>query len=186
MFVITYAAINLTNKKFQVGSTTDFKRRCKEHHSGKGDLEFQRSLRKDPSNFYWIASDDDGLDDRSEEQFYLDFYCGTIWCYNHNPNAEAPPSRRGAKQSEDTKRLLSELNTGKTLSEDTKEKMSNTRRGPGNYNAIPIVLTHPCGREEFFPCIKDACVKYDLQNSNLQRVVHGERKQHKGFTARFA
>jgi hypothetical protein len=64
--------------------------------------------------------------------------------------------------------------------------MSDNRKGSGNYNAIAIILTHPCGMEEFFPCIKDACVKYNLQNSNLQRVVHGERVQHKGFKARFA
>ena len=89
--MITYLAINLTNKKFQVGSTIDFKKRCKQHHQGKGDLEFQRSLRKNPENFYWIVSDDDGLDTRDEEQYYLDFYCGTEWCYNHNPCAAAPP-----------------------------------------------------------------------------------------------
>ena len=93
--MITYQAINLTNKKFQVGSTTDFPRRCKEHHKGKGDLEFQRSLRKNPENFYWVVSEDDGLEDRSEEQYYLDFYCGSMWCYNHNPSSEAPPSHLG-------------------------------------------------------------------------------------------
>lgn len=184
--MITYAAINITNKRMQVGSTTDFERRCRDHHNSDMNPEFHRALRKNPKNFYWIASVNDGSDNRDEEQYYLDFYYGTMWCYNANPNAEAPPSRRGAKQSEETKRLLSELNTGKTLSEETKKKMSNNRKGSGNYNAIPIILTHPCGREEFFPCIKDACVKYNLQNPNLQRVVHGERKQHKGFTARYA
>lgn len=97
--MITYIALNLTSKKFQVGSTVNFNRRCKEHYENKGNLEFQRSLRKNPNNFYWIVSEDDGLEDRSEEQYYLDFYCGTIWCYNHNPNADAPyyewtPERR--------------------------------------------------------------------------------------------
>ncbi len=93
--MITYVAINLTNKKFQVGSTNDFNRRCKEHHAEKGNLEFQRSLRKNPENFYWVQGVDDGLDDRSEEQYMLDFYCGTVWCYNHNPSASAPPSPKG-------------------------------------------------------------------------------------------
>lgn len=110
--MITYQAINLTNKKFQVGSTTDFPRRCKEHHKGKGDLEFQRSLRKNPENFYWIASEDDGLDSRDEEQYYLDFYCGSTWCYNHNPSALAPPSPKGRTQSEETKAKISRKNTG--------------------------------------------------------------------------
>ena len=93
--MITYAGINITSKKFQVGSTTDFERRYKQHRSGKGDLEFQRSLRKNPENFYWIVSEDDGLDERIEEQYYLDFYCGSVWCYNQNPSASAPPSHLG-------------------------------------------------------------------------------------------
>ena len=86
--MITYAAINLTNKKFYVGSTTDFNSRCKKHLSNKGDLAFHRSLRKNPENFYWIVSEDDGLDTRDEEQYYLNFYHGTLTCYNLRPSAE--------------------------------------------------------------------------------------------------
>ena len=87
--MITYVAINLTNKKFYVGSTVDFRARCEKHHRNKGDLEFHRSLRKDPKNFYWIVSEDDGLNTRNEEQYYLDFYHGTTWCYNLRPSAES-------------------------------------------------------------------------------------------------
>jgi len=93
--VITYAAINLTNKRFQVGSTTDFERRCREHHDSDMNPEFHRALRKNPENFYWIVSEDDGLETRDEEQYYLDFYHGTMWCYNSNPSATEPPSQRG-------------------------------------------------------------------------------------------
>jgi predicted GIY-YIG superfamily endonuclease len=98
--MVTYLAINLVNKKFQVGSAKNFKRRQKQHLNGKGDLEFQRSLRKRPENFYWISSVDDGLETRDEEQYYLDFYCGSVWCYNHNPSASAPPSNEGLKRPE--------------------------------------------------------------------------------------
>ena len=84
----TYAAINLTNKKFQVGSTVDFKRRQKEHLERKGDLEFQRSLRKDPNNFFWLVSEDDGLSTRDEEQFYLDFYFRSPGCLNLSGNSK--------------------------------------------------------------------------------------------------
>jgi predicted GIY-YIG superfamily endonuclease len=93
--VITYVGINLTNKKFQVGSTTDFERRCKEHHNSDMNPEFHRALRKNPENFYWVQGEDDGLDDRSEEQYMLDFYCGSMWCYNSNPSASEPPSQEG-------------------------------------------------------------------------------------------
>ena len=89
MFVITYAAINLTNKKFYVGSAVDFEARCAVHHRRKSDLAFHRSLQRDPSNFYWIVGEDDGLETRDEEQFYLDLYCGSMWCYNLRPSAES-------------------------------------------------------------------------------------------------
>ena len=84
----TYVAINLTSKKFQVGSAKDFKKRQKQHLKNKGTLPFHRSLLKDPSNYFWLVSVDDGLDTRDEEQFYLDFYCGSVWCYNVSPNAD--------------------------------------------------------------------------------------------------
>jgi hypothetical protein len=93
--VITYAAINLTNKKFQVGSTVDFSQRYKGHMTGDMNPEFSRSLQKHPENFYWIVSEDDGLETREEEQYYLDFYHGSVWCYNSNPNASEPPSQEG-------------------------------------------------------------------------------------------
>ena len=94
--MITYAAINLTSKKFQVGSTIDFERRCKQHHNSDMNPEFNRALSKKPENFYWIVGDDDGLNDRSEEQYYLDFYCGSPWCYNLNSSATDPPSQKGS------------------------------------------------------------------------------------------
>jgi group I intron endonuclease len=93
--VITYAAINLTNKKFYVGSTTDFETRCKSHHRSDNNPQFHRALKKNPENFYWIVSEDDELETREEEQYYLDFYHGTMWCYNLNPDAVEPPSQEG-------------------------------------------------------------------------------------------
>jgi hypothetical protein len=93
--VITYVAINLTNKKFYVGSTVDFTKRQKSHLKSNEDYPFQNSLRKDPNNFYWIVGEDDGLVTRDEEQCYLDFYHGTTWCYNLNPKAAVSPSPLG-------------------------------------------------------------------------------------------
>jgi hypothetical protein len=95
--MLTYAGINLRTKKFQVGSTTDFERRLSQHMTRDMNPEFNRALQKNPSEFYWIVSEDDGFNDRSEEQYYLDFYCGSVWCYNINPNAAEPPSQRGKK-----------------------------------------------------------------------------------------
>jgi hypothetical protein len=157
--MITYIALNLTSKKFQVGSALNFKQRYKQHREGKGNLEFQRSLRKNPENFYWIVSEDDGLDDRSEEQYYLDFYCGTIWCYNLNPYATAPyyewtPERREqrsqkmlgqgnpmfGKRGEDSPHYgkprppeaiakTAEKLRGRVVSQETRDRQSQVRQG---------------------------------------------------------
>ena len=95
--MITYAGINLRTKKFQVGSTINFERRLSQHLSRDMNPEFNRSLQKNPNEFYWLVSEDDGLDDRSEEQHYLDFYFGSPWCYNSNPSASEPPYQGGKK-----------------------------------------------------------------------------------------
>ena len=128
--MFTYLAINLTNKKFQVGSTTNFEKRRREHHSGKGNLAFQRSLRRDPKNFFWFCSVDDGLDTRDEEQFYLDFYCGTKWCYNHNPSAVQPPSPLGKRLTQGQKEAISKANTGRKRPDLAERNRREVRRGP--------------------------------------------------------
>jgi hypothetical protein len=88
--VITYLGITLNNRKFYVGSAVDFERRQKAHLKSKDNYPFQNALRKDPDNVYWIASDNDGSDGREEEQFYLDFYHGSEWCYNLSPYSNQP------------------------------------------------------------------------------------------------
>lgn len=185
--VITYVAINLTNKKFQVGSTIDFRRRCKEHHNEKGSLEFQRSLRKNPENFYWIVSEDDGLDTREEEQYYLDFYHGTAWCYNHNPGASSPPSPKGRTWgwAEDKKQGITGAGNHRFGKKGTQKQKDSIPKGANHWGVTPIILTHPDGTEEYFPYLTAACKKYNLQQPNLRKVATRERKQHKGFTARY-
>ncbi len=89
--MITYLGITLNNRKFYVGSAVDFEQRQKEHKRDKrSSSHFHNSLRKNPEGVYWIASEDDGLDTREEEQFYLDFYHGSEWCYNLSSSAYHP------------------------------------------------------------------------------------------------
>ena len=88
--MITYLGITLNNRKFYVGSAVDFENRKKGHLKSKENYPFQNALRKDPDNVYWIASEDDGSDEREEEQFYLDFYHGSEWCYNLSPHSNQP------------------------------------------------------------------------------------------------
>ena len=116
--VITYIPLNIKKKKFQVGSTVDFPRRQKDHFRDKNTIPFLNDLRNHPEDFFWFVSVDDGLDDRSEEQHYIDFYFGSEWCYNLNPSTTQPPNL-----------------TGHTFSEETLKKRSETRKG-NNYGVV--------------------------------------------------
>lgn len=237
--MITYAAINLSHprKKFQVGSTTDFDRRYSQHLKSNDNPEFHNSLREGSDQYYWIQSLDDGSDDRSEEQYYLDFYYGTVWCYNSNPNAEAPPSRKGKTWSEESKNNKSKqfreldlvwvndgkkafrvprsdssaynLGRGNTYHNGVREKVSLSHPGEGwmegqlpshkicpesrkrsgkdNPNSIPIYVKHKDWEAEvYYESIGLACLDNNLYKSCIRGVLSGKRKQHKGFTARFA
>ena len=186
--MITYVALNLTNKKFQIGSTTNFERRCNEHLSGKGDLEFQRSLRKNPQNFWWFVSVDDELETRDEEQFYLDFYFQSELCYNHNPSASCPPNATGRswKWSEEKRKNICGKGNHRYGKKGGQKQKDSLPRGKDHPGARPMILTHPNGVEEYFNTISEGAKKYDLNAANLRGVMDGVRKQHKNFTARDA
>lgn len=235
--MFTYAGINLTNKKFQIGSTTDFDRRYSQHLKSKDNPEFHNALRKNPSNFYWFISENDGLDDRSEEQYYLDFHFGSSWCYNLNPFANEPPSRKGEVWTEDSKNAFSAkqkelslvwVNDGKSSFRVPLGKEEEYEKGRGNtYNnsvTETISVTHPGSewvlgqlptrqvcpdpkihsgsnhhaslsvflkhetwvKEKRFESISIACKELGLHKSCLCGVLKGKRKQHKGFTGRYA
>jgi hypothetical protein len=50
----------------------------------------------------------------------------------------------------------------------------------------PIILTTPSGEEIYYELLYDACVEHGLQSPKLGSVCRGERKTHRGFTARYA
>jgi hypothetical protein len=111
--MFTYLAIDIYgSKKVYTGSTVDFEKRQKSHLNSKENYPFQNALKVRP--FYWICSEDDGLEDRSEEQTYLDFYFGSEWSFNLNPNAVNPP------------------NAPETLPESWKKSISRGRQGVVN------------------------------------------------------
>jgi hypothetical protein len=233
--MITYIGLNLDSKKFQVGSTTDFSRRYSQHLKSSDNPAFHRSLQNNPNKFYWFTSVDDGMDSREEEQYYLDFYYGSTWCYNSNPNAEAPPSRKGKTRSSESKFKFGEKQKdlvwvndgekalrvhkdevggytpgrGKTYNNGVREKISLTPPGEGwvegqieshkicpesrkqfgkdNYKSIPIYLLHADWENEvYYESIGLACKENSLFKSCLRGVLNKKRKQHKGFTARYA
>jgi hypothetical protein len=89
----------------------------------------RNATRKRPQDFFVFISDDDGLDTREEEQFYLDFYHNTPWCYNISPNANGGhicheySSRGGQKSGRRNFQTAAKKNKGKKMPEKTREKM---------------------------------------------------------------
>jgi group I intron endonuclease len=147
--VITYVPINLSNRRFYIGSTVNFAPRWKDHLNKKSNYPFQNALQKNPENFFVLISEDDGLETREEEQFYLDFYHGSGQCYNISSDATAPMSGRTHTKeaiekfrrdhTEEWKREHSERmkgkgnpNYGKEFSDETIERQREAKRGEKN------------------------------------------------------
>jgi hypothetical protein len=74
-------------------------------------------------------------------------------------------------------------NFGKELKSETKQKISEKRKGVRTWGK-PVILIHPDGQEEFFEAMTHACQKYNLTLSKLSGVVHGVLSHTKGFKAR--
>lgn len=108
----TYRATNTTNGKFYIGSTTNFEQRKKDHLKSKENYPFQNALRKNPEGFEWEVWSDDS-DEPILEQALLDMWFGKECCYNLNPSSVRPPTRKGKKDSEETRRKKSEAKAGK-------------------------------------------------------------------------
>jgi group I intron endonuclease len=118
--MITYVPINLSNKKFYIGSTVNFDRRWQGHMTSTSNYPFQNALRRNPDNFFVLISEDDGLETREEEQFYLDFYHGSEHCYNISKNTLAP--MHGRTHSKETIEKL----RGRPFTEEMVKKREET------------------------------------------------------------
>lgn len=87
--MVTYLVLDLKNKTHYVGSSTGVKRPyC--HLKSPENFHLKRAKRHHHPMWVFISADD-GLDTRDEEQYYLDFYIGSRWSMNINPDASANP-----------------------------------------------------------------------------------------------
>jgi group I intron endonuclease len=134
-----YKIINLKNNKFYVGSSVNLNKRKNEHflslsrnaHTNKHlQNSWNNQTKKD---FIFEVIEICGKQDLlAKEQFYID---------NLKPEyniLQVAGNTLGFKHSEETKNILSIKHKGKILSKETKEKMSNSRKGimNPNYNKI--------------------------------------------------
>lgn len=57
--------------------------------------------------------------------------------------------------------------------------------GAANGKSRYYVVTHPCGKQEEVKGLMQFCKQHKLDYSSLYKVIRGDLKHHKGFTARF-
>ena len=145
-----YRATNTTNGKFYIGSTKNFKKRKNTHLKSNESYPFQRALRKNPEVFEWEVWSDDS-EEPVMEQALLDMWYGTEQCYNLNPHADRPPSRKGEVVSGETRKKISGANRGRKHSTETKEKIGTSVSGDKNGSfgkTGPLNSSHETRREK--------------------------------------
>ncbi len=134
-----YRILNLVNKKCDVGSTVDFKKRWRDH---KRLLRSDRFRHHSPHLQYaWNKYGEEGFvfeilefcEPTKEkllqlEQIWMDSLCSYLPEYGYNI-CRVAGSCLGVKLSEEHKRKISEANLGKKLSEETKRKISKAAQG---------------------------------------------------------
>lgn len=131
-----YLLHNLVNGKQYVGSTIDFKRRLYSYYSPSKLIDgryISNSILKYGHNYFAVlilelveSNDHTKTNLLNREQYYIDLLKPIL---NLNPIAG---SSLGFKHSDETKALLTSLRTGKSLSEKTKQLLSELFSGELN------------------------------------------------------
>lgn len=131
-----YKIVNIKNGKVYVGSAVDIKRRWLEHkillikgiHHSK---YLQNSFNKEGiENFLFEVVEECPKDSLIErEQYWIDLFNSHNDGYNSNPKAG---NSLGRKHSEETKQKMSNSRRGKKLSEEHKKKLGEKSKGNKN------------------------------------------------------
>lgn len=129
-----YAIRHKTTGKKYIGQSQDCVRRWREH---KNDLlrgvhanpHLQNAWNKHgPEEFEFFLLESSGFESITAlEQKYLDENVGKDHCYNIAKDVLAPS--RGLKRTEETKQRMSRAQKGRVVSEETKNKLSESVRG---------------------------------------------------------
>lgn len=130
-----YKIINIVNNKVYIGSSTDTKTREKSHKKElRGGRHFNKYLQRawdkyGETNFKFQVIEELEVDKiliQHREQFWFDYYNKITACYNVRLVVE---STLGLKHSEETKKKISKINSGRIQSEETINKKRKSREG---------------------------------------------------------
>ena len=85
-------------------------------------------------------------------------------------------------------RTIADSNLGMKFSEETKQKISRSNKGRKqrkeevDQKSIEYFFISPKGKQVKGLNLSKLCRKYNLSIGNMSEVLHGHRKQHKGWT----
>jgi len=206
---IVYKIYNVKNNKFLIGSTNNWTKRKSNHlnelrnnkHTN-NHLQYSWNKYGEYSFIFFIESKHRTRDKAYDvEQKWLDKFYNKECCYNENPSATKPPSRKGKKHSEEFKskrraykhtaealeRISKKLKGNKNglgykHTQEAKQKISKLLQGKPSRNRKRISLISPQGIIYTYDSIKELSDKHNLTYSCVSKVFSGQYSHHKGWT----
>lgn len=178
---IVYIVKNTLNGHYKIGSTNNAKHRwcCylselnRNQHTCK---HLQSSFNKYGSEvfeFIVVAEYESREAAYQAEQQMLDKHFGKPYCYNENPKATQPPSRRGIKLSEVTKSKMRAAHTNI-------KRPDNIFRNKEKFSKYYSFMS-PSGEIFQGKNLNEFCKKHSLHQSCMYFVSIGKRKSHKNW-----
>ena len=191
-----YIILNKISKHFYPGSAVNLNGRWNDHksalnHNNHHCIHLQRAWNKyGPNAFTFLHIEYTTLDALTPvwsekhqckvilpEQFWLDKYWGSGLLYNTCPIAG---SRKGTKDSEETRKKKSKSLKGNHRSLGSKRNKEHKRK-IADGKALTWQITYPSGETEIIKNLNQFCRDNNLNNGNMCIVAQGKRKQHHGF-----
>ena len=138
-----------------------------------------------------------------EDEFIIEL---REWCKNNPLEIPKDATQKygavvGEKMPEVTKQVLREINLGKKLSEETKQKISRTMKKIVPWNVgVPMdkkhreklnnilskkwIIIYPNGKQISIKNLSKFCKENNLFSSNMIKVSQGKQSHHRGFICR--
>lgn len=176
-----YCITSPSGKQY-IGSSNNIERRWNQYQrfQCESQKKIYRSLKKyGPENHSFDIIEQCNLENLLEtEQKWIDFFKPEL---NINMIAAKPPSPKGKKMSDATKKKLSEANKGKKLSEETKKKIGIVSKG-NTYKRISIIQLDLQGNEiKEWKSAAEAANDLGLNSSHISTCCCGKRKSTGGY-----
>lgn len=186
-----YIILNKKSGKFYIGRANNLKDRKTRHiasliRNDHANKHLQRSFNLyGKKHFIWLVAEKCKISIlRKREQFYLDEYFGSKYCYNINPNSEGGgfPSRIFSEETL-KKMKLSHLGKKQIKKREWHSLSKSHKKAISDSIAKKYKVLSPSGKVKKIFNLKSFCNLNNLIPSCMYEVISGKtaRKSHKGY-----